>query len=94
MAGERLKPCPFCGAEPVLSQDYWGRYDVRCLNTHCDVMPSTRVYDKADDAAAIWNRRAKLQKEWLRPAIIYSKLKTPVKDGQITIEEAIGGRGE
>ena len=35
---------------------------------------------------------ARLQKEWLRPAIIYSKLKTPPAedDGQITIEEAIG----
>ena len=55
-----LKPCPFCGAEPVLSQDYFGRYDVRCLNTGCEIMPSTRVYDKAEDAAASWNRRADL----------------------------------
>ena len=55
-----LKPCPFCGAEPVLSPDYFGRYDVRCLNTGCEIMPSTRVYDKAEDAAASWNRRAKV----------------------------------
>ena len=53
-----LKPCPFCGMEPVLSHDYFGRYDVRCLNTGCEIMPSTRVYDKAKDAAASWNRRA------------------------------------
>ena len=53
-----LKPCPFCGVEPVLSQDYFGRYDVRCLNTACEIMPSTRVYDKAEDAAEAWNRRA------------------------------------
>lgn len=55
-----LKPCPFCGAEPVLSPDYFGRYDVRCLNTGCEIMPSTRVYDKPEDAAASWNRRADL----------------------------------
>ena len=57
-----LKPCPFCGVEPVLSQDYFGRYDVRCLNTGCEIMPSTRVYDKAEDAAASWNRRAEVPK--------------------------------
>ena len=57
---ERLKPCPYCGAEPVLSQDYFGRYDVRCLNTCCEISPSTRVHDKAEDAAASWNRRAEV----------------------------------
>ena len=58
-----LKPCPFCGVEPVLSQDFFGRYDVRCLNTGCEIMPSTRVYDKAEDAATSWNRRAESQCE-------------------------------
>ena len=53
-----LKPCPFCGVVPTLSQDYFGRYDVRCLNTVCEIMPSTRVYDKLEDATAAWNRRA------------------------------------
>ena len=53
-----LKPCPFCNAEPIFSQDYFGRYDVRCLNMLCAIMPATRVYDKAEDAAEAWNRRA------------------------------------
>ena len=57
-----IKQCPFCGVEPILSQDYFGRYDVRCLNTGCEIMPSTRVYDKAEDAAASWNRRAEVPK--------------------------------
>ena len=57
-----LKPCPFCGVNPVLSQDFFGRYDVRCLNTACEIMPSTRVYDKAEDAAVSWNRRAEVPK--------------------------------
>lgn len=53
-----LKSCPFCGMEPVLSQDYFWRYDVRCLNTGCEIMPSTRMHDKPEDAAEAWNRRA------------------------------------
>lgn len=53
-----LKPCPFCGAEPVLSPDYFGRYDVRCLNADCKIMPATSVYLTPEDAAEVWNRRA------------------------------------
>ena len=55
-----LKPCPFCNAEPIFSQDYFGRYDVRCLNMLCAIMPATRVYDKAEDAAKAWNRRVEV----------------------------------
>lgn len=53
-----LKPCPFCGVEPVLSSDYFRRYDVRCLNADCKIMPATSVYLTPEDAAEVWNRRA------------------------------------
>ena len=57
----RLKPCPFCGAEPILGTDLYGRYDVRCLNVRCAVRPSTPVYETPIEASYMWNRRAEVK---------------------------------
>jgi hypothetical protein len=32
--GDELKPCPFCGAAPLVMQQYLGRY--ACCSTACD----------------------------------------------------------
>ena len=54
-----LKPCPFCGHVAVFNKDLFDKHYVECSNYHdCPVRPETRVYDKPEDAAAAWNRRA------------------------------------
>lgn len=49
---DELKPCPFCGgkAHVVDGIDYW----ILCEDCHC----RTGFFDRAEDAAEAWNRRA------------------------------------
>ena len=48
-----LKPCPFCGLEPV----YGGLNRLYCPNKNCEVRPSTKMHKTQKDAAEAWNRR-------------------------------------
>ncbi|WP_420207989.1 Lar family restriction alleviation protein [Candidatus Electronema sp. JC] len=57
----RLKPCPFCGAQPEILEcpnpsDYG--YFVRCLCHTADTFAETILQRTPEDAAAVWNRRA------------------------------------
>lgn len=55
-----LKPCPFCGAKPLLSSSF-GKLSASCVNRRCTVQPSTwlRVRDTTDlrVVAGAWNMR-------------------------------------
>jgi len=56
---EKLKPCPFCGKDPVLEPASWpgsGDYIVKCDNWKCNVMTSTYAYPKKK-VIEIWNSR-------------------------------------
>jgi hypothetical protein len=49
---DELKPCPFCGGEPIM-----GAWDVECDNPLCEVQPTVAGQSQAE-AIAAWNRRA------------------------------------
>ena len=54
----KLKPCPFCGSQPVLCHwhEKWrgDQYEVECRNVECPVFD---CHDEADEAAEAWNTR-------------------------------------
>lgn len=53
-----LKPCPFCGLEPVYgSFNRPVRYWLYCPNKNCEVHPVTKMYNTQKEAAEAWNRR-------------------------------------
>lgn len=61
MSEIKLKPCPFCGGEPVLKRDRIGIYCVQCTNCGC---MTTFQFDFGEGeeaskrkAADVWNRR-------------------------------------
>ena len=62
MAKTELAPCPFCGGEATMSVDKnkaGPRYYVRCGNHACPVMAFTICMKTEEEAAKVWNRRAK-----------------------------------
>ena len=53
---KRLKPCPFCGKQPVLV--HIGNYSVTCDSQECTVAPGTADgFDTAKAAIEAWNTR-------------------------------------
>lgn len=54
---EQLKPCPFCGGEPLLKR--CGKMSfVVCDYSYCDVQPWTKYMQTDEEAIEVWNRRA------------------------------------
>lgn len=61
-----LKPCPFCGEQPILrrSEEEFDDgelryvYYVRCDNTCCEINPCTTDYEEAYLAKDAWNKRS------------------------------------
>lgn len=49
---ERLKPCPFCGADALIKR-LSGRYAIECTR-HC---VGTRILPNREQVIEIWNRR-------------------------------------
>lgn len=50
---EKLKPCPFCGSEKIVTCAYLGGvHDVRCLQCY-----ATFVEDSEQECIEKWNRR-------------------------------------
>ena len=60
MSNPELKPCPFCGGEAVLDDEWIAQYSVFCENNACRYgrNGTRRIYDTRDEAIAAWNRRA------------------------------------
>ena len=54
-----LKPCPFCGAIPILVYDEdYEEWQVSCICSSCEVLPNTFFFDTEAKATSAWNRRA------------------------------------
>ena len=53
---EKIKPCPFCGADPEV-RDWMCGFCVSCENRECPCMPTSFVYDTKEEAINFWNRR-------------------------------------
>lgn len=54
---DKLKPCPFCGAEAELVDcEIHPRWYVRCTNKYCAIEQEVCVMSKAT-AIKRWNRR-------------------------------------
>ena len=56
MKEAELKPCPFCGGEPILIKNGVGNYQVACDN--CEVRQYAYAHKSKEDASEAWNRRA------------------------------------
>lgn len=58
-----MKPCPFCGAEPIakemITKDNTVRYAVLCINKACYIRPMTNLIAERDEAIKEWNWRKK-----------------------------------
>ena len=52
-----LKPCPFCGVQPIIVHEF-GFTLVKCNNFECWIVPSTSHYTDKETAFEAWNRRA------------------------------------
>jgi len=62
-----LKPCPFCGKQPVYKNFnrkyiFWGKFvdfDLKCKNKLCHMRIELKRVMSKEEAAEAWNRRAK-----------------------------------
>jgi hypothetical protein len=54
---DKLKPCPFCGAEPIIIREY-DMTKVKCDNFECWILPATSYYTNEENAFEAWNERA------------------------------------
>lgn len=57
----KLKPCPFCGEEPLGGIGIsFGRemHYVACENDRCEINPSTDYYVVKANATRAWNHRS------------------------------------
>ena len=57
---EKLKNCPFCGAEATVWNRAKDSYSIVCTNLEC--CARTAVFFSEEDAAMAWNRRVKKEK--------------------------------
>ena len=55
---DKLKPCPFCGGKPYLTQNYLGQNYVRCPDCGAVVWGRDDEDFTEKDAVKAWNRRA------------------------------------
>lgn len=55
-----LKPCPFCGGEAILLEDWKdGNFIVGCANNDCIArLSGIPSFDNAEQAVKAWNTRA------------------------------------
>lgn len=58
-----LKPCPFCGSNPIIDkyippQPHSVAYAVQCVNINCAVRPITDYCKDRKFIIKQWNRRA------------------------------------
>lgn len=52
-----LKPCPFCGCQPVTHDFFIRGHKISCENPKCPIQPETIWYGYFDAAEKAWNTR-------------------------------------
>lgn len=62
-----LKPCPFCGCEAVLFNEFFDDYLVMCSNSGCAAEGPLKA--TSDEAETAWNTRLAEVVEALYPSI-------------------------
>lgn len=61
-----LKPCPFCGANPVREYLPDGKEYIICSNENCPCQPMTAAQKSKGAAARAWNRRVNNEPKTIR----------------------------
>lgn len=59
---DKLKPCPFCGSDAKLVENYQGQVKIKCTNLVCGVSPGGWFDDPYGDAryaVYAWNKRCR-----------------------------------
>jgi hypothetical protein len=51
----KVKPCPYCGQRPVISQSAWGSTEIECDNGNCIVTTHVGIFH--GDPFIAWNTR-------------------------------------
>ena len=54
----KIKPCPFCGRDPILYKHRLGWY-IQCYSKRCGVAPSTSYFVTKKTVIEAWNTRSK-----------------------------------
>lgn len=54
-----ILPCPFCGGEAKIYNVGIGWYKVHCADYDCIGSNAEKIMSTREDAARVWNRRAK-----------------------------------
>lgn len=62
-----LLPCPFCGGEPYMEQ--WGNNRQSCIIACQDCGCSMETGETGHDCGGMWNQRAALQSQDMKPVI-------------------------
>ena len=62
---EALKPCPFCGSDPIVLETpksffYRHDYKIGCRNELCMVKPATEWFIAKEAAITAWNKRKEM----------------------------------
>lgn len=57
MAELKMNRCKLCGAEPILSDLYYGWYVVRCSDSTCSNSIEHTITDSKERAIRRWNNR-------------------------------------
>lgn len=57
-----LKPCPFCGGTPKISE-YKRKWSIECRSDYCGLVVETSYFRSLEDAIEEWNTRADDRKD-------------------------------
>lgn len=54
---DKLKPCPFCGAEGDINYNYDKKFAPYCINNDCFLNELDHGFETEQEAIKAWNRR-------------------------------------